>query len=53
MGKLRNPDLACTQGCIAQNQDCIMNCGGDVTCISQCGRAEQQCISGKIFPTLI
>ena len=45
---LRNPDLACTQGCIAQNQECIVNCGGDVTCISQCGRAEQQCISGKI-----
>ena len=47
--KLRNPDLACTQGCIAQNQECIVNCGGDVTCISQCGRAEQQCISGKIL----
>lgn len=39
--------MACVHDCQMTSQYCIMNCSGDVTCISQCNRAEAQCISGE------
>ena len=39
--------MACVHDCQITSQYCIMNCSGNVTCISQCNRTEAQCISGK------
>ena len=44
----RDPEMACIHDCQMTSQYCIMNCSGDVACISQCNRAEAQCISGEI-----
>ena len=42
-----DPDAACTRDCQVANQNCIIGCSGDVTCISNCNRSEAQCIGGK------
>jgi len=39
-----DPDAACTRDCQVANQNCIIGCSGDVTCISNCNRSEAQCI---------
>merc|ERR1719447_460253 len=39
-----DPDAACTRDCQVANQSCIIGCGGDYSCMSDCNRSEAQCI---------
>ena len=47
--ELRVPDLnvACTNRCEKVLFDCIISCGDDSNCISQCIRENGQCYNGK------
>ena len=47
--QLRVPDLnvACTNRCEKVLFDCIISCGDDSNCISQCIRENGQCYNGK------
>ena len=44
-----DPDANCALDCQLANQNCIIGCSGDVTCMSNCNRSEAECISGEAF----